>query len=414
MNLRFKIFETTKCRICGSEELSEVLNLGNLAITGYFPKDLNEEIPTHPLTLIKCLETKPENCGLVQLKYHIDPYLLYGNHYGYRSGLNNSMITHLKRMFELCENHVQLNPGDVVVDIAGNDGTFLKNFPANLRLISIDPTSEKFKYFYPNYIEYVSDFFSKDLLAKIGVSNVKLFTSFSVLYDLDNPLKFVQDIAKSLHKDGLWIFEQSYLLSMLQANSFDTICHEHLLYLGYRQIKILLEKAGLQINDVELTHTNGGSILVVASHQNSKYEVNNERIRSIELMDKELSQTNIWLNFKNNINRLRNEIQSLLVKELKSGNKVYGLGASTKGGVLLQYFGITSEILSGIGDVNPDKFKCFVAGTDIPIDDERIILELGDTFLVLPWHFKQFFRESDKYKSKKLIFPLPELETFSL
>ena len=144
MTQNFKVHETTKCRICKSRELVEVFSLGEIELSGYFPKEKSEVVPAHPLKLIKCSGKTESTCGLVQLKYYFDSNVLYGDKYGYRSGLNSSMVNHLRELHYLCLTYTNLSPGDLVIDIAGNDGTFLGNFSENLNLLSIDPISAKF------------------------------------------------------------------------------------------------------------------------------------------------------------------------------------------------------------------------------------------------------------------------------
>jgi len=98
-----------------------------------------------------------------------------------------------------------------------------------------------------------------------------------------------------------------------------------------------------------------------------------------------------------------------------SGKKVYALGASTKGNVLLQHYGLSSRDILSIGEVNPDKFGCFTPGTLIPIIPESDVLSLDpDYIVILPWHFKDFFLSNPNLSGKKLVFPLPEFQIVSL
>ena len=130
-------------------------------------------------------------------------------------------------------------------------------------------------------------------------------------------------------------------------------------------------------------------------------------------MEKELNyfeQDRYLQRFKENVNKTGSELINLL-RELKSkGKKVAGLGASTKGNVLLQYYNLDDKLIPVIGEVNEDKIGKYTPGSNIPIISEDLLLSDDYThLLVLPWHFRQFFTSSNKFSGKKLIFPLPKL-----
>ena len=154
--------EIEGCRVCENQQLNLILDLGNLAFTGIFPKTKSEDVPTGPLTLVKCRETTTyDSCGLVQLKETYNPSLMYGQNYGYRSGLNTSMVNHLQNKVKKILDHATLNPDDVIVDIGSNDSTLLQAYPKEqTALVGFDPTGEKFKKYYPNHITLFTDFFS--------------------------------------------------------------------------------------------------------------------------------------------------------------------------------------------------------------------------------------------------------------
>ena len=90
--------------------------------------------------------------------------------------------------------------------------------------------------------------------------------------------------------------------------------------------------------------------------------------------------------------------------------EIAALGASTKGNVTIQTWGVTPDDIEVVGEVNPDKDGSFTPGTWIPIRNEDSVIEEYDVFVILPWHFKNFFINSPKFKGKKLLFPLPNAE----
>lgn len=410
-------YKIEKCRVCGNTHLDSVLDLGNQYLSGIFPKTIDYNMYRGPLELVKCNETNG-GCGHVQLLHTFDLPTMYGEDYGYRSGLNQSMVSHLKSKYEKISKDIRLNPNDIVVDIAGNDGTFLGFFPENTRRLSIDPTSNKFAKYYLPGVDRVADFFSKEIyVSKFGEEKAKVITSFSMFYDLEDPCDFANQVNQVLDpEEGIWVTEQSYMPEMILVNSFDTVCHEHLSYYGMRQLKYIMDKSNFKIIDFEFNDVNGGSISVVSANKNSKYEECTEKLSKIiqDELDQNLNTTKPWDDFKIRINECKNKFYEL-IKECKENNlKVAALGASTKGNVTLQTWEIDDTIVEIVGDVNPDKDGSYTPGTWIPIALEDKVIDKYDVFVILPWHFKKFFLTNPKFKGKKLLFPLPNPEIISL
>jgi len=410
-------YKIEKCRICGNTHLDTVLDLGNQYVSGIFPKEVNYEMYNGPLKLVKCDEVYG-GCGHVQLEHTFDLPTMYGDEYGYRSGLNSSMVRHLKEKCEKIRDFIELKENDLVIDIAGNDGTFLGFFPTNLRLVSIDPTSKKFRKYFNDNVSYIADFFTEKTFREFfGNATAKLITSFSMFYDLEDPCQFAKEINSILDsEEGIWVLEQSYMPEMLRVNSFDTVCHEHLSYYGMRQLKYIMDQAGLKIISFEFNDVNGGSISMMVANKNSKYEECTQMLNELLHEELELGLDTIkpWQDFQVRIAECKDRFWQLINSCKESGLKVAALGASTKGNVTLQTWGITTNDLEVIGDVNPDKDGSFTPGTWIPIKDENTVLEEYDVFVIFPWHFRNFFINNEKFKGKKLLFPLPKPELITV
>ena len=402
-----------KCRICNSENFENVLNLGNQYLTGVFPKTEDNEITSGPLDLVWC-----RKCELLQLGHSYDLTEMYGDNYGYRSGLNKSMVQHLSDKIHILESHVNLKPGDVVLDIGSNDATSLKAYKTEkIRKIGIDPTGAKFKEYYTDDIELLADFFTSENYKKIESKKAKIVTSIAMFYDLESPIAFVKDIESILDDNGIWHFEQSYMPSMLRMNSYDTICHEHLEFYSLNVIKYILEEAGLKIIDVVMNAVNGGSFAVTACKKNND-SLQANKIIVDWLLTQEIrmgiDSVNPYRDFEEKVYRHRQDLIRL-IKGLKSdGKKILGYGASTKGNVLLQFCNFTSTDILAIAEVNPDKYGCYTPGTNIPIISEKDAVNMKpDYYLVLPWHFKDGILRREKEFLKnggKFIFPFPEIE----
>jgi hypothetical protein len=410
-NIMFHKIE--KCRVCGNEHYYTVLDLGNQYLSGIFPKFVDLDMYRGPLKLVKCDESTG-GCGHVQLEHTFDLPTMYGEEYGYRSGLNSSMVKHLKSKYEKIYNFLDLKENDIVIDIAGNDGTFLGFFSPELKLVSIDPTSKKFSKYFKEHVDYIADFFTEKTFRQFfGDSNAKLVTSFSMFYDLQDPCQFAKEVNSILDpEEGIWVLEQSYMPEMLRANSFDTVCHEHLSYYGMRQLKYIMDQAGLKIIDFEFNDANGGSISVVVANIDSKYEEATQMVNDLlqKELDLKLDTAEPWNDFSFRIEECRIKFWELINECKEGGLKIAALGASTKGNVTIQTWRVTPDDIEVVGEVNPDKDGSFTPGTWIPIKNEDSVIEEYDVFVVLPWHFKNFFINSPKFKGKKLLFPLPNAE----
>ena len=404
--------EISKCRICDSDNLINILSLGEQYLTGIFPRKKNQKITKGPLDLLWCPES-----GLLQLKQSYSLEEMYGDNYGYRSGLNASMVRHLTNKIHMLEKLVSLSSSDLVIDIGSNDATSLKAYSGNHKKVGIDPTGLKFKKYYLNGIELIPDFFSAGIFQQIfGNSKAKIITSIAMFYDLEDPLSFMKDIKECLTDDGIWHFEQSYMPSMLRTNSYDTICHEHIEFYSFRVVKNMLESCGLKVVDVQMNSINGGSFAVTACKKESNRTTNDPIINWTlkQEDDMELNTLRPYSEFAERVFKHRNNLKDLIEALVKDGKKVFGYGASTKGNVLLQFCGFTPAEIPYIADVNPDKFGCFTPGTGIPIiSEEEAKALIPDYFLVLPWHFKHSILDREKEyiaNGGKFIFPLPEIE----
>lgn len=395
----------------------EILDLGVQHYTGRFPKAREQEIPKGPLRLVWCPES-----SLVQLGDTFPQSELFGDEYGYRSGLNASMVKHLSNKIQILEEKFQLKDNDIVVDIGSNDATTLKSYKnSKLVKIGIDPTGKKFKEYYTSDISLIADFFSaEDLLTLTDNKKVHLVTSISMFYDLDDPIQFAKEIKRILHQNGVWHFEQSYLPTMLKRLSYDTICHEHVTYLSLHSIEKIVAAAGLKILSVGFNDINGGSFYVNATHkENSTAAVDTAALLAIKENEEIIGLTSgkAFEEFSQNVLKHKTEIIQMLTTLKNEGKTVLGYGASTKGNVLLQYCGITESLLPAIAEVNPDKFGSFTPGTKIPIISEDEAKKMNpDYYFVLPWHFKENIIERERSflgRGGCFIFPLPEITIYS-
>jgi len=403
------------CRICASPKLDSILDLGMSPISGHFPK-LNEEIHSLPLNLARC-----NACGLVQL-YNVLPISeLYSETYGYESHLNSSMQRHLfskaRELQEVFYSRSQNKKG-VFLDIASNDGTLLSGYLQNSSketLVGIDPLIPNFNNCYPQDTTKIQNYFSAGAYKKVINLKADIVTSVSVFYDLDNPLGFAKDVLEILSEDGIWHLEQSYCISMVEKTSFDTICHEHLLYLRAHDFLYIFDKVGFTVISAELNEINGGSIAITVEKAKGGQHCKN----FIDLLENEVNEgyceVDVYTEFAKKVKNYRDKMRRIIQKYQLDGYKIVGLGASTKGNIILNYCGLDNSIINAIGEVNSKKFGRMTPGTKIPIVDEKIILHGKGKMLalILPWHFRETFLNSTlafRRNGNLILFPIPDIE----
>jgi NDP-4-keto-2,6-dideoxyhexose 3-C-methyltransferase len=404
--------QITQCRICGNSQLTPVLDLGTQVLTGVFPATRGQAITAGPLVLVKCTGTESV-CGLLQLQHSYDLNEMYGLNYGYRSGLNASMVEHLHGKVAKILARMRLQGDPLIIDIGSNDSTTLQAYPREgCTLVGIDPTGVKFHAYYPPHIQLVPEFFSAQAVRqKFGSRKALIVTSFSMFYDLENPLQFMREIHEVLDEQGIWVFEQSYMPTMLRKNSYDTVCHEHLEYYALRQVQWMAERVGLKIVDVEFNDVNGGSFSITAAKKQSAH-AQSPQVEAIlqSERDQQLDGLAPYREFARRVAESRDAVRSFVSAARSSGKTIAALGASTKGNVILQYCGLTQNDMSQIGEVNSEKFGRYSPGSLIPIvPQEQLLASDPDYLLVLPWHFRKFFEEGAAFAGRSLVFPLPQL-----
>ncbi len=412
----------TTCRICGCRSLTPVVSLGDQYIGGVLASETGEAFIKRkvPLDLVRCDPSVDENaCGLVQMRHTVPPKVLYHKYY-YQSGINQSMRDNLRSITELVESTIQLEKDDIILDIGCNDGTLLEAYQTKgLKKIGIDPSDVALMAREKGF-EVINDFFSERSFRSIyPKKKARVITSISMFYDLEEPHRFVEDIYNVLREDGIWILEQSYLPLMLKMNSFDTICHEHLEYYSLAALERLFNDHHLEVIDAHLNDVNGGSSRLVVAHA-GKIKPSpeaNDRLQELRIREFEMAiETDApYATFRDNLEKIRSDLQAFLKKAKEDGKLVHGYGASTKGSTTLQFCGISPDLLPAIADRNPRKWGSYTIGTNIKIiseDDSRA--QNPDYYLVLPWHFIEEFkkRESDFLeRGGKFIIPMPKVHT---
>lgn len=414
------LIHRTTCRVCGSSALTPVIDLGDQYLQGSFVKPGKELPPTRkiPTRLVRCDPMKDEQaCGLLQMEHTVPPEVLYSA-YWYRSGTNNTMRQHLKGIAQEAASLVG-KAAACVLDIGCNDGTLLMSYPPEFQKFGIDPSDVVLEIH--DDLQIVQGIFpSEELAERLGGQKVDIVTSIAMFYDLESPTQFTQNIKSILDAEGIWIFEMSYMPTMLSMTSYDTICHEHLEYYSLSVIEYVMKQAGMRIFNVSQNPINGGSLRCYATHADNFTFKKDEWVHNVkrtrqEEFDLGLDTEKPYKNFQDRVNVHKEELTSLLKGLKKQGKKIHIYGASTKGNTILQWCDIDNRIIDFAAERNPDKYGAHTLGTDIPIISEAESRAMNpDYYLVLPWHFKEEFIEREREALNRgigLIFPLPTIET---
>lgn len=400
--------EIKNCRSCFSKKLIDILSLGEQYLSDFSESDSKPE--KSPLDLVLCLK-----CNLLQLKHTVPQKLLYTQGYGYRSGINFTMKNELKRIVDISIKKINFNKKITALDIGANDGTLLSFYDKNVLKIAVEPIrkfSEECKK-HANIV--INDFFNYKSY-KDYAKNVKanIVTAISCFYDINDPNKFLSDVKKILHRGGVLVIAQNYLVGMLKNNAFDNVVHEHLEYYSLLSLEKLMARHNLEVFDMEETQINGGSFMTLISHKNVR-QVGKSVFKWREYEKRlKLDDLKIYADFAKKVRKNSQDIFNLITKLAKENKKVYVYGASTRGNTLLQYCNLNNKLIQAAVERNPEKWGKKISSLGIPIISEKQArCQKPDYLLALPWFFKDEFlqREKDYLSSGgHFIFPLPKLE----
>lgn len=416
--------EIKKCRSCGSQKLEDVLSLGELYVSAFIDEDEQKDMKKYPLDLVLCNE-KSGGCGLLQLRHAVPSELMYKN-YWYRSGTNQTMTDALYDIVSAAKKVAFPQAGDFVIDIGANDGTLLSAYAgSDARRVGFEPAKNLVPVAAVNAEKIINDFFNFGAWEReFPGKKAKIITAIAMFYDLDEPNKFVADVARCLDKNGVFIIQMSYLPLMLAQNDFMNICHEHLEYYSLLALENLLKRHDLEVFDAETNDINGGSfrIFIKNKHGGTAIKIPAGASGHVEKMRN--NEKRLGLNgkkpyddFVRRVEDIKKRTVDFIKSESARGKRTYVYGASTKGNTLLQYYGLGAAEIPFAAERSQYKWGKKTVGSLIPIiSEEQARAEKPDYFLVLPWHFLEEFKEREKEflaSGGKFIVPLPEFKIVS-
>lgn len=395
-----------RCRLCGGEDLSTVLDFGVQYVSDFVTEAEVHSGEQLPIELVLC-----RRCTLVQQRYSAPQNFLYERHYWYRSGVTQTMRTGLSDVTTAAERLVHLEYGDVVLDIGSNDGTLLRSYRSSAYRVGFEPAENLREVGRIGVDCLVSDFWSAEAYFDRKLPLAKVVTAIGMLYDLEDPNRFVADVAKVLHPDGVFIAQLQCLRQMLDLGDVGNLCHEHLEFYSLLSLMHLFERHGLQLFDLEENAINGGSYRLYIRHA-SEAPLDYSRVFKALLDEQRLRSLSTYEEFYDRVCRNRDRCVEFIRDVVEDGCIVWVYGASTKGNVILQWYGL-GTLVEAAADSSLEKVGRYTVGTGIPIRSERAFREAQPNYaLVLPYAFLSEFmeREADwRSKGGKFIVPLPEV-----
>ena len=396
----------TKCQFSKNKDLQTVLSLGFLPGVNQMHKiNSNHNFEYFfPTNLVYSPSSE-----LFQIDNIVNKKILFPKNYPYTSSTTKILRKNFENLYKEIKDAYGLNMNDLVVDIGSNDGNLLRRFK-NCKVLGVTP--EKIGYLaIKSGIPTIIDYFNKKVVSKIKkkYGKPKIVTATNVFAHIDNLDELLKNILKLIGTDGIFVSESHYFLSLVKTLQYDTIYHEHLRYYTVRSLKNIFKKYGMKIIKVKKINTHGGSIRVYAT-KNKKYSVDKTVNKALIEEKKILSEKNIKL-FCNKVFESKINLLNILRKIKDKNNNIYAVGAPSRATTLVNYVGITKDIVDCICEVKGShKINHYLPGTRIPIvSEEKIFKKKPKYLLLLSWHIsKELIRNLKKkgYKGKFII-PLP-------
>jgi SAM-dependent methyltransferase len=407
--------QISKCRLCNSKDIELALNLEPTPVADHYvtENELSTSQPAYPLDLYLC-----NYCGHVQLGYVVDPNILFKD-YVYTSSISTSLLKHFEISSSELIQLLELEKKDLVVDIGSNDGSFLNYFKnAGINVVGVDPAEDIAQIANDSGIETIAEFFTPSTADTIvnTKGRAKLVTANNVFAHADNMGEIADGIFNLLTEDGIFVFEVSYMVDIVENMLFDTVYHEHLCYHTIKPLDSFLLSHDLQLINVDRIESKGGSIRC----QVQKKGGSRSRSKHVdELIEKEkrenYDQLICYKKFSDLISSKKNEVLKWIDRVTNSKKIIAGYGASATVTTLLHYFEL-DKCLEFLVDDNKQKQGTYSPGTHIPVfDSKEIYRKEIDEVIILAWNYSQPIMKNNLEFLKRggtFVIPLPDLRSY--
>lgn len=374
-------------------------------------KKLDKKEPKYPLDIGRCTK-----CGLVQLTKIVRPDIMFEN-YKYIPSASKTMVKHFDSLAKEIINKHNLEKNNLVIDIGSNDGTLLKSFKKRgMKVLGIDPAENLADIANKEGVETLAEYFTSNVAEKVKkeYGKAKAITATNVVAHIADLQDLFKGIEILLDQNGVFVAEFPYLVDLLENIEFDTIYQEHLSYFSVKPLIHLVERYDLHLSDIQKIPVHGGSLRVfIKKGRKKKLSPSVSGLLALE-ESKNIYSSKTYKEFVNEVEMKKKELITLLKKLKSEGYNIAGYGASARGNILMNYFGIDNKILDFIVDSTPYKQGLYTPGHHIPIRPEKELLEkMPEYALLLAWNFKdEILKKQEKYREKggNFILIVPDVE----
>lgn len=395
------------CRVCQSQNIKEILNLGEQPLANSLLQNLDEKEQFYPLSISWC-----PDCNLVQLNETAEPGELFSN-YVWVTSTSKVALEHARTFYRQILSRTQNLKDSYVLEVASNDGAFLKPFVENgYKVLGVDPAQNIVDIAVAGGIPTRCKFFgvkaAEEVTKEFG--QAKVVIARNVLPHVANLHDFVRGLHLCLKEDGLLVVEFHYARVIYEGLHYDSIYHEHLCYYTLKSIEQLLNQFGLFVTDIKESPISGGSLILYIKKNRDREAsiVQSYRDSEKEIKVNELSS---WQKFAGRVHSHREQLLGILSDITAKTGPVVGYGASARSSTLLNFCGIDKRFITVIADQNPLKHKHYTAGTHIPIaSPEEVMKQNPKCVLILAWNFgdeiSSILKDKFHYQGR-CILPLP-------
>ena len=395
----------TRCRVCDAGDLELILDYGAMPLAGGFVSaDDSRASETYPLSLVRCLD-----CTLLQVPNTVPPDRIFAE-YSYASSTNRTLVEHFesvaKELFALSEGNEGL-----IVEFGCNDGILLGPLrAAGARVVGVDPSDVAQRSSDEQGWPLVPGYFGPDIASRVRASYgpARIVTGNNVCAHVDDPNALVAGVTTLLETEGLFVFEVQYQGDLLDLTQYDTIYHEHTCYYSLTSLVRLLAQHEMKIVDVRRIPTHSGSIHVTAARVNSRREPS-------AVVNAMLAAELSWdvARFADRVRSRRGSLRRLVQDLVAAGRRVVGYGASGRATILLNFCGLTPDLVQNVSDLSPLRYGRVIPGVKVPVVPRLVFhQERPDYAILTAWNYEaEIVRDEQAFlrSGGRLIAPLPDV-----